>query len=167
MVRHINLDKIFHQVPQTGSALRLWCWATTLQRLLKWENLNVAMVEGSSVLFVPGLIQVPYWAWKVWQWGTSPTAPGTLGSYQTLDWARLACRGYHNREEPHLPFNTQHLLRYHIITAHGMVMVHDITSTVHQVGHLLASQNRITCQMSTTDVHQLHLWAWKNIKKPL
>ena len=25
--------------------------------------------------------------------GYSPTAPGTLGSNQTLDWARLACRG--------------------------------------------------------------------------
>ena len=35
---------------------------------------------------------------------------------------------------------------------HGMVMVHNITSTVHQVGHLMALQNRITCQlqMSTT-----------------
>ena len=51
--------------------------------------------------------------------GNSPTASGTLGSYQTLDWARLVCRGYHNREEPYLPFNTQHLLRYNIITAHG------------------------------------------------
>ena len=34
---------------------------------------------------------------------------------------------------------------------HGMVKVHDITSTVHQVGHLMASKNRITCQL-----HQLH-----------
>ena len=31
---------------------------------------------------------------------------------------------------------------------HGMAMVHHITSTVHQVGHLMASQNRI--HMSTT-----------------
>ena len=30
---------------------------------------------------------------------------------------------------------------------HGMVMVHDITSTVHKAGHLMASQNRIICQL--------------------
>ena len=30
---------------------------------------------------------------------------------------------------------------------HDMVMAHDITSAVHQVGHLMASQNRITCQL--------------------
>ena len=64
-LRHINLDKLFHQVPQTGSALRLWCWATTLQRLLKQENLNVVMEEGSSALHVLGIIQAPHWAPKV------------------------------------------------------------------------------------------------------
>ena len=34
-----------------------------------------------------------------------------------------------------------------------MVMVHNITSAVHQVGHLMASQNRITDGMSSTDVN--------------
>ena len=62
---HIYLDKTFHQVPLTESALRLWCWATTLQRLLKQENLNVVMVEGSSALYAPGLILVPDWVPKV------------------------------------------------------------------------------------------------------
>ena len=60
-LRHINLDKIFHQVPQTGSAPSLWCWATTLHRLLKQENLNVVMVEGLSALYAPGLLQAPHW----------------------------------------------------------------------------------------------------------
>ena len=64
-LRHINLDKTFHQVPLTESALRLWCGATTLQRLLKQENLNVVMVEGSAALYAPGLIQAPHWTQKV------------------------------------------------------------------------------------------------------
>ena len=38
---------------------------------------------------------------------------------------------------------------------HGMVMVHDITSTVHQVGCLIALQNRITCQLH--QLNQLHV----------
>ena len=63
-LRHINLDKIF-QVLQTGSALRLLCWATILQRLLKQEHLNVVMVEGSSALYAPNLNQAPHWAPKV------------------------------------------------------------------------------------------------------
>ena len=44
------------------------------------------------------------------------------GSYieQRLKYnTRVLNSGYHNREEPHLPFNTQYLLRYHIITSQG------------------------------------------------
>ena len=111
-LRHINLDKIFHQVPQIGSALRLWCWATTMQRLLKQENLNVVMVEGSSAFYAPGLIQDPYWAPKGWQWGTL-----LLPQVHQARWGTHIC--YHNREEPHLSFNIQHLLRYHIRVHHS------------------------------------------------
>ena len=71
-IRHINHDKTFHHIPQTESALRLGCWATTLQKLLKQENHNVVMVEDSSTLYTPGLIQVPHWVPKVRQWGTPP-----------------------------------------------------------------------------------------------
>ena len=70
--------------------------------------------------------------------GNSPTAPGTLGIYQPLIWARLAGEhaGVITTERNHI----YHLI-YSIycditsvyITAHGMVL-HDITSatSVHQ-----------------------------------
>ena len=86
----------------------------------------------------------------------SCTAPGTLGSYQTLDWARLAGQhaGVIMTERNHI-YHLMHNIYWDITSSqhivHGMVMAHEISSAVHQVGHLMTPQNRITCQ--------LHLWA--------
>ena len=57
--------------------------------------------------------------------GNSPTAPGTMGIYQPLNWAWLTgvrtCAGVtNNREEPLIPFTTF----IEIIKHHGTLQHH-------------------------------------------
>ena len=93
------------------------------------------------------------------------TATDTLGIYQPLNWARLAEEhegGYHNRGEPHLPYE------YNIF----IEILHQGTSQ-HMVWHYKASlvqyqyirhQNRASNQIFTTE-HQYRaepLWIKEN-----
>ena len=114
-------------------------------------------VKVSSV--IPNTLGDPWYFidfhWNV-TFGNSPTTPSTLGSYQNLDRVRLATHaGVVTTERNHI-YHLIYNIYWDFISSqhvvHGMVMVHNITSAVHQVGHLMASQNSITCQlqMSTT-----------------
>ena len=110
--------------------------------------------RGLICLICPWFNSIPTLGAKSVMVGNSPV-PGTLGSYQTLDWARLAHAGVNRTERNHI----YHLIHNIIIENFtslqhmvcSMVMVHDITSAVHPVGHFMALQNRITCKL-----HQLH-----------
>ena len=78
--------------------------------------------------------------------GNSPTAPGTLRSYQTIDWARLAHAGV-NRTERNHSYHLIHNIYWDITSSqhmvHGVVKVHNITSTVHQVGHMSTTSSQV------------------------
>ena len=111
--------------------------------------------RGLTCLICPWFHSSPLLGTKSVTVGNSPIAPGTLGSYQILDWAMLANAGVVTTDRNHI-YHLIHNIYCDVISSqhmvHGMVMVHDAISAVHQVDHLMASQNRITCQlqMSTT-----------------
>ena len=68
--------------------------------------------------------------------GELPHAPGTLGSYHTLHWARLVHAGVNTAERNHSYHLNTHIIEipsHHCCTWYGIVMVHNITSVEHQV----------------------------------
>ena len=70
--------------------------------------------------------------------GNSPTAPGTLGSYEAFDWARLANAGVNKTERSH-NYHFIHNIYWDITSSqhmvHGMVKVHNIRQVTCKLHH--------------------------------
>ena len=104
--------------------------------------------------------------------GNSLSAPGTLGSYQTLDWARLAHAGVSRTERNH-SYHLIHNIYWDITSSQHMVLSWYITSLVQYirwVTYQLHHHRSTTSTASTgwiVDVkrYQPHLWVWKKLKK--